>query len=145
MHLDNYKRVNRTLELAVDFIRDNVVNQTQAWLRAEPELDLPYIVVHLSNTFWPFHLLGCVELYCIQLHVYISLAHELFFAASLGHLYRTEECFVWAPDRVSSRGNLSPDQSRAHTAVLYIEMCHVWLQRLCFEATEYPCVYQLYL
>ena len=57
--LGNHKHVKRTFEATVERIRKAIVRQTQERLRGDPEQDVPYIVVHLSSTFWSFLILEC--------------------------------------------------------------------------------------
>lgn len=51
----NIKVQHKTYSEAVAFIREAIVSQTEARLRQQPDLKLPYIVVQLSDPFWSFH------------------------------------------------------------------------------------------
>lgn len=63
VRLDTFRHTNRTLEATLELIRTSIVKQTQERLLAEPELEVPYLVVHLTNTFWSFHSLECAKVH----------------------------------------------------------------------------------
>lgn len=62
------KNERRTFKEAVAFVRSAIVRQAEERLRLEPDLDVPYLVVQLSDTFWQFHSLRypqhCATLAC---------------------------------------------------------------------------------
>lgn len=58
VHLGNFKTATRTFDETLDFIKQSVVQQVEDRLLADTGSDLPYLVVHLSNTFWSFHSFG---------------------------------------------------------------------------------------
>ena len=51
----NNKLQRKTYSEAVAFVKAAVVSQTGARLRLQPDLEIPYLVVQLSDPFWAFH------------------------------------------------------------------------------------------
>ena len=58
VHLGTYITDTRTFNETLNFIKQSVLQQVENRSLADPDADSPYIVVHLSNTFWSFHTFG---------------------------------------------------------------------------------------
>ena len=62
MDLGDHTEQRRTLHDTVSLIRRAVASQTEARLRKDPGLHIPYLVVQLSDTFWSFRFLRCTSM-----------------------------------------------------------------------------------